>query len=222
MKEEIVEFGDLKEGDLIKGSDGKPVRVSRSYDVHIPEKSYRIEGEDGEVIVASGNHLWYLETDIDIALHSARVSEARKIFRELDPQTIEFLEEMASFESERGKDGIILSSRAVSMNELLGILFTENDSSKIAVVGRICISVGPIQEDSYLIYDVESDSHYKANSNIPIYSFPEVSRQILPLTGKRKYRKFPVLRGSVVTTDKLFLMQETGSIVKFESTFPLA
>lgn len=64
-KTEIKEFGDLKPGDRIVGSDGQPITVTDVYEKHIPEKMYEIEMEDGEIIQASGNHLWYCETNSD-------------------------------------------------------------------------------------------------------------------------------------------------------------
>lgn len=62
---EIVKFGDLKPGDKIIGSDGKPVTVTAAYEKHLPKSMYEIEMEDGEVVQASGNHMWYCETNID-------------------------------------------------------------------------------------------------------------------------------------------------------------
>lgn len=64
-KTELKEFGDLVPGDKIIGADGNPVTVTASYEKHIPEKMYEIEMEDGEVVQASGNHLWYCETELD-------------------------------------------------------------------------------------------------------------------------------------------------------------
>lgn len=65
-KTRIEEFGNLKPGDRIVGSDGKPVTVTNVYDKHFPERMYEIEMEDGEVVQASGNHLWYCETEHDV------------------------------------------------------------------------------------------------------------------------------------------------------------
>lgn len=64
-KTEIKEFGNLKPGDRIIGSDGQLVTVTDVYEKHIPKTMFEIEMEDGEVIQASGNHLWYCETNID-------------------------------------------------------------------------------------------------------------------------------------------------------------
>lgn len=65
-KTRLEEFGNLKPGDRIVGSDGKPVTVTDVYEKHYPERMYEIKMEDGEVVQASGNHLWYCETDRDL------------------------------------------------------------------------------------------------------------------------------------------------------------
>ena len=59
------QFGSLKPGDKLLGSDGQPVTVTNVYDKHYPREMYEIEMEDGEVVQASGNHLWYCETTSD-------------------------------------------------------------------------------------------------------------------------------------------------------------
>lgn len=60
-----IDFGDLAPGDRIVGPDGLPVEVTNVYEKHFPEAMYEIEMEDGEVVQASGNHMWYCETEID-------------------------------------------------------------------------------------------------------------------------------------------------------------
>ena len=64
---EIKEFGDLVPGDKILGADGAPVTVTNVYDKHFPNAMYELEMEDGEVVQASGNHLWYCETSYDVS-----------------------------------------------------------------------------------------------------------------------------------------------------------
>lgn len=64
---ETVEFGDLKPGDKLVGTDGELTEITDVYDKHLPERMYEVEMEDGEVIKASGTHLWYCESDKDVA-----------------------------------------------------------------------------------------------------------------------------------------------------------
>lgn len=62
---EQVNFGDLVPGDKIIGANGNPVTVTATYEKHIPKDMYELEMEDGEVVQASGNHLWYCESSVD-------------------------------------------------------------------------------------------------------------------------------------------------------------
>lgn len=62
---EKVNFGDLVPGDKIIGANGNPVTVTATYEKHIPKDMYELEMEDGEVVQASGNHLWYCESSVD-------------------------------------------------------------------------------------------------------------------------------------------------------------
>lgn len=80
LKTEVVNFGDLKPGDKIIGADGKPVTVTNVYEKHFPDTMYEIEMEDGEVIQASGNHLWYCESDIDVKNKNEYLRLAKKFF----------------------------------------------------------------------------------------------------------------------------------------------
>lgn len=64
---EIVDFGNLRPGDKLIGSDGQITEITNIYEKHKPKKMYEIEMEDGEVIKASGNHLWYCESEFDYA-----------------------------------------------------------------------------------------------------------------------------------------------------------
>lgn len=80
LKTEVVKFGDLIPGDRIVGSDGQPVTVTNVYEKHFPDKMYEIEMEDGEVVQASGNHLWYCETKYDENFKEEYLRLAKKFF----------------------------------------------------------------------------------------------------------------------------------------------
>lgn len=85
---EIVNFGDLKPGDKIIGSDGNPVTVTAAYEKHLPKSMYEIEMEDGEVVQASGNHMWYCETNADLKEKEEYIRLAKEFFnsREIPPK----------------------------------------------------------------------------------------------------------------------------------------
>ena len=65
FKTKIKQFGDLQVGDKLIGSDGQPTTITAVYDKHIPDRMFEIIMEDDQAVQASGNHLWYCETDQD-------------------------------------------------------------------------------------------------------------------------------------------------------------
>lgn len=77
---EIVKFGELKPGDKIIGSDGQPVTVTAAYQKHLPKSMFEITMDDGEVVQASGNHMWYSETNIDVKNQDEYKTLAKKFF----------------------------------------------------------------------------------------------------------------------------------------------
>ena len=100
-------FGDLQSGDVILGQDGLPVEILQAYEPHVPESLWEIEFEDGAVVKASGNHLWYCETTLDWQLHSERKKVGkRELKKALTPQVVELLERLLVFFNEVVDDEI--------------------------------------------------------------------------------------------------------------------
>lgn len=54
-------FGDIREGDFVFGSDGKPTRVSFATEIMHEKKCYEVEFYNGEKITACEDHLWTVE-----------------------------------------------------------------------------------------------------------------------------------------------------------------
>lgn len=79
-KTKYKKFGDLVPGDYVIGSDGAPVEVTNVYEKHFPERMFELVMEDGEVIQASGNHLWYCESEQDVAEKDSYLEQAREYF----------------------------------------------------------------------------------------------------------------------------------------------
>lgn len=50
--------GDIVEGDMVIGSDGKPTRVVTAHPVQMPEKAYKMTFSNGDVIKSGGEHRW--------------------------------------------------------------------------------------------------------------------------------------------------------------------
>lgn len=55
-------MGDVREGDLLLGADGKPTRVVATTETMTGHPCYEVEFSDGEVIVADENHQWLTST----------------------------------------------------------------------------------------------------------------------------------------------------------------
>ncbi len=51
-------MGELRDGHLVFGADGRPCKVLKAHDVLLGEPCYEVEFDDGTVIVASADHLW--------------------------------------------------------------------------------------------------------------------------------------------------------------------
>lgn len=50
--------GDIVDGDMVIGSDGKPTRVVHAHPVQMPERAFAITFQNGDVIKAGGEHRW--------------------------------------------------------------------------------------------------------------------------------------------------------------------
>lgn len=121
LKTKVVNLGDIKPGDLVIGSDGKPKRVLEAYDQHIPEEMYELELENGLVVRASGNHLWYIEDAEDRDFRATYELLARDYFEyeeipEFDPEDpyypIEIISDLFA-KIEMNKDFIYLACRSL-------------------------------------------------------------------------------------------------------------
>jgi hypothetical protein len=55
-------IGDLKNGDFVYGIDGKKTRVVKAHDILYKRDCYEVEFDNGEKIVADGDHLWFTQS----------------------------------------------------------------------------------------------------------------------------------------------------------------
>lgn len=55
---EWKELGDIQDGDLIIGQNGKPTTVLKAHEIQYPKKAYEMKFSNGDVIKAGGEHLW--------------------------------------------------------------------------------------------------------------------------------------------------------------------
>jgi hypothetical protein len=76
---------DVVAGDVLIGSDGKAVTVSKAHPIADPERAYRLRFLSGEEIIAGGEHLWTVQTQWDKSTGRSRVLNTDAIYeRKLD------------------------------------------------------------------------------------------------------------------------------------------
>ena len=188
-KTELKEFGDLVPGDKIIGADGTPVTVTNAYEKHIPERMYEIEMEDGEVVKASGNHLWYCETELDEKNKENYKELARKYFRNHDIP--EKLDEDELFP--------IQDMTLIFGDEVSTVLFIE----------LACKSLGYSSYTPHLMYDdkMKIAGHKEAVFN---YSYNDLIDFLNKMKSSVIDKKGYFYYGQVRTTDEIFDLINKG------------
>lgn len=202
---EIKRFGDLEEGDVLLGT-ADHTRVRTAFDPHLPEDMYELENEKGESIKVSGNHLWYIETEVDLSCHGVRLREGRAAFKGLLPETVALLEEMAD-------DSVVDLEVEATMAEMFTAaecdgLTPENRANALYRIGE---AIGPITETI-----ADSEEVGLGTRKIPGYNGVVFAQQILALMKPRKYKQWPVIVGRVITTRELAEYVDSGSIVNLK------
>lgn len=195
----LKKFGELQVGDWIPGTDGLPVQVTQAYEEHIPETMYSLEMDNGEVIEASGNHLWYVESALDRSLHRWRVREARKLFRNVPPLVWEELETLATYPEHA----------EIALADLVELFEAQDKSTLQKVLVRVAESLGPVAEEKTDIQDVYSGEIVKRGHLMRLYDARLFSQQLLSLYSKSFEKKWPIVRGQVLTTEQLSLIAST-------------
>lgn len=191
----LKRFGDLQVGDVILGADNQEVEIVEVYDSHIPEKMYEIELENGKTVKASGNHLWYVETNIDYSYHRERRRIGKKHFGKLSKEILENLYSIAHTEDEI-ETGLI---DVVALCEI-----DDNNYEAISSLERIAVSIGHVAESSRTYEDFMSGEQVDDPTMVVSYDAKRFAQQILSLTGDRRHRKtWPLIAGRVMTTDQI-------------------
>lgn len=196
----LKKFGDLKPGDVLIGSDGQPVTVVEAYDEHVPEVMWEIELEDGTSIKASGNHLWYCETQLDYELHARRKKDGKRLLKNITPQAIALLEESAAKEE-------AVETRLVDMVTLLQ---AAGNQELLNLIERVADSIGHVAENSMVFEDLAGEG--EEEENIRSYDARLFAQQLLKLTGRRRYKSYKLIVGSIMTTDAMMELGETVEI----------
>ena len=192
----VKRFGDLVPGDVLLGPGGTEVMVSTAYEEHTPESMYEVESEDGRVVTVSGNHLWYVVTALDRALHNLRIKDGRRHFGTLDGETIERLEEVA----------VSNAPTETTLIDMIALCRMEGNEKGVNALIRVAESLGPISENKTGYVDYYTGEEV-TKMTVRGYDANLFCQQVLCLTGKRKYRKrYPLIAGRVVTTEAMLLL----------------
>jgi len=189
---QILRFGDLQEGDVLIGSQGRTT-VTHGFDAHIPDSMYLIETDGGVELELSGNHLLYVIKADDRDLHRLRLSEGKKLGKSLTDLSIEIIEEIAA--SGDGKHGMIAEFED----------FIEPKSPELwKALVRVAESIGPSSERRLLVNDLEGSEQPIFEATIQNYDRRIFAQQLLSVLNIGKARKrWPVIVGTVMTVEML-------------------
>lgn len=182
----IKNFGDLQEGDVIESVGGQPVTVLKAYDVHVPERMFEIESEDGQILQLSGNHLMYVELQTDKELHKQRVREFKKLFKFSD-EKVEFLKGMA--ESDKEID--------TTLHDYIKLCEARTPQQINAIV-RVAESVGHIAEDNYTYQDMSDENVVMDGPTVKVYDARRMSQQVLALSNRKFAKQYKIIVGRVM------------------------
>lgn len=218
---EYKQMGDIIEGDVLLGSNGATA-VTETYDVHIPEKMYRLRFGNNEVIEASGNHLWYTVTSLDKQTHKDRVKRAKQhVLPQITERKMNWLNRMSAEDQ-------VTSPRveAKFIFEVLDIGQSSNsshDSTEYAnQVIRVLESIGPVEIRNDYIYNETVHGHQSTREGVRMYSLSLFCEQMLALVkealGEKHLHPYDLKVGKVRTTEQIMNTQDLGH--EFPSTNP--
>lgn len=191
-KTELVKFGDLQPGDKIIGADGSPVEVSAVYDKHLPAKMYEIEMEDGELIRASGNHMWYCETQSDIKFKDEYKELALEFFA--NNEIPEALEEDELFPTE-------------DIVQIFG-----DNIKTILFIQKACKSLGYSSYTPHIMYDgIFSEEDISNRGIIMNYSYNDLIGFLHEMKASLIEGKGYFFFGEVRTTDEIVHLANMGA-----------
>ena len=150
-------MGELVDGDVIYGSDGKPTTVLRAHAVQHGRKCYRVVFDDGNSIVASDGHWWKVRTapnrkcSIQELTTEEMYSLNQKLylpesFSELEGATVENLPihpyVLGLWLGDGSSDAGVLAVDSQDMDETLNLLQAVGESANVRDANHIGLSVG--------------------------------------------------------------------------------
>lgn len=179
MTEEYIKLKDVKIGDIIESPDGL-VEVSNVFEEHVPKEMFKVSTKKSAVN-ASGNHLWYVESELNRQGHKTRLKSKHFDF---DDGTIKMLEEGTKHEW------------TVSLNDMWESLESTCEKDYFDCV-RIARSIGPIEEEHVFFDDSEVSVELTYDGKL-------FCQQLLSLANIDTWRKkCPPIVGEVLSTKEM-------------------
>lgn len=206
----LKRMGDLVAGDIVVGRDGQPVVITEAFEEHIPETMYELELEDGPgettVVRVSGNHLWYVESSLDLQYHAQRRREGRRALAHLSQGQLDQLLEIANLDP----DGDEVDTALIDMVTLCGV---EDSRPGIHALERIAESLGPVVENNTSMVDFLTGESVEDPTRVRGYDARQFAQQILSLHGDRSHRRrWPLVAGRVMDTEHMVAIADTVTI----------
>lgn len=191
-KIEIINFGELKPGDVILGSKDR-TEVTVGFEPHIPESMYLLKTSSGVSFEASGNHLLYVVTANNRDLHRSRLAEGKKLGKSISKESLATLKEVA--EDQEMKEALI-----ADFEDFIDPKTPELRSALI----RIAESIGPVSESKLYVDDLGEAEDPLYTTTIQNYNRRLFAQQVLSLFNIEKSRKrWPLIVGTVMTVEML-------------------
>lgn len=207
----LLPFGEVRPGDLLNSPTG-PTEVLRVHEEHVPRSMYRLEFDGGQVIEASGNHLWYIETSLDRSLHRRRIKDGKKLLKNMDAEVEETLLQMA-------EDEEVTEAKLTQMMQLLGV--KGGDKAMVQLLVRVASSIGHIVDEKITFQDMGTGDEAEGEF-IRLYDGNLFAQQILSLKSRAHRRRWPLIVGSVVTTEHLARLALDVEIPEISQELPRA
>lgn len=181
MTIEYKKMKDLERGDKLLGSNNNITTVTDVYEEHIPERMYQLEFDNGEIIEASGNHLWYSESQTDLDEKDEYFTIAKEFFEK----------------------NVIPNHDETNPYYPIEIILDKFPDSAKSFIYRVCLSLGHSGTTPEVFFDGYLD--ITGEREIILYSFNDLvdfmhsMKEAVNKTGN-KYFYF----GKVRTTDEIF------------------
>lgn len=189
---ELIRFGDLQEGDVLIGSQGRTT-VIQGFEEHMPESMYLIETDSGIELEVSGNHLFYVITASDRDLHKERLAQGKRLGKSISAESIRELESLAQGDDEGF--GFIA--------EFENFILPNSDELRMALI-RVGESLGPVAESNLFVDDLGGAEAPLFHGTIPNYNRRAFAQQLLSVFNIGKARKiWPTIVGTVMTAEEL-------------------